>query len=108
MAYGDFKDLASGKASTKIFRNKAYNIAMDPKCGGDQRSLAAIVYKFFNKKSGGSGVNMYAVNKTKHNHQLAEELHKPVINKLKKRTVFFKKRRYLGCWFSWYAINKQV
>ena len=81
MAYGDFKDLASGTASTKIFRNKAYNIAKDPKYGGDQKSLAAIVYKFFNKKSAGSGVNMNAINKNKHNHQLAEELHKPVIKK---------------------------
>ena len=40
-------------------------------------------------------------------HQLAEELHKP-IRKFKKRTVYPGFKDYLGCWFSWYAINKQV
>ena len=34
-----------------------------------------MVYKFFDKKSKGSGVNI----KVKHNEQLAKELHKPVI-----------------------------
>ena len=39
---------------------------------------------FFDKKSSGSGVNMHTNNKTKQNHQLAEELHKPIIKKIKK------------------------
>ena len=51
-----------------------------------------MVYKFFDKKSKGCGVNTHANNKTKPNqrtlhlatHQLAEELHKPIIKKLKK------------------------
>ena len=34
-----------------------------------------MVYKFFDKKSRGGGVN----NEIKQNEQLAEELHKPVI-----------------------------
>ena len=45
-----------------------------------------MVYKFFDKKSAsGSGV---ANNEIKQNLQLAEELHKPIINNFKKRTVY--------------------
>ena len=43
-----------------------------------------MVYKFFDKKSKGSGVNI----EVKHNEQLAEELHKPIIRKFKKRKVY--------------------
>ena len=43
-----------------------------------------MVYKFFDKKSSGSSVNM----KTIFDEQLAEELHKPIIGKLKKITVY--------------------
>ena len=42
-----------------------------------------MVYKFFDKKSPGSGVNTHA-NKEK----LAEEYHKPIIRNFKKRTVY--------------------
>ena len=41
-----------------------------------------MVYKFFDKKSSGSGI----VNEP--NYQLADELHKPIIRKLKKRKVY--------------------
>ena len=51
MAYGDFKDLSRRTASDKILREKAFNIAKNPKHNGYQRSLASIVYKFFHKKS---------------------------------------------------------
>ena len=40
-----------------------------------------MVYKFFDKKNKGSGIK----NETSQNQQLAEELHKPIIRKLKKR-----------------------
>ena len=43
-----------------------------------------MVYKFFDKKSTGSGVNI----PSKFNKQLAEELHKPIIRKFKKRKVY--------------------
>ena len=49
MAYGDFKDLARKTASDKILRDKAFNIAKNPKYDGYQRGLASIIYKFFNK-----------------------------------------------------------
>ena len=41
-----------------------------------------MVYKFFDKKSSGSGIT------NKLNYQLANELHKPIIKNLKKRKVY--------------------
>ena len=38
----------------KLLRDKAFNIAKDPKCNGYQRGLASTVYKFFDKKTSGS------------------------------------------------------
>ena len=35
----------------KILKNRAFNIAKDPKYNGYQRGLASMVYKFFDKKS---------------------------------------------------------
>ena len=54
MVYGDFKDLARRTASDKALRDKAFNIAKNPKYDGYQRQLAFMVYKFFDKKSAGS------------------------------------------------------
>ena len=51
MAYGDLKDLAKRTASDKVLGDKAFNIAKNPKYNGYQRSLASMVYKFFDKKS---------------------------------------------------------
>ena len=51
MAYGDFKDLTRRTASDKILRDKAFNIAKNPKYDGYQRGLASMVYNFFDKKS---------------------------------------------------------
>ena len=82
MAYGDFKDLPKRTAADKILRDKAFKIASDQKYDGYQRGLASMVYKFFDKKSTGSGI----VNKK--NIQLANELHKPIIKKFNKRKVY--------------------
>ena len=92
MVYGDFKDLARRTASDKALRDKAFNIAKNPKYDGYQRGLASMVYKFFDKKSAsftdktisGSGVNI----PSEFNEQLAKELHKPIIRKFKKRKVY--------------------
>ena len=54
MAYGDFEDLARRTASDKALRDKAFNIAKNPKYDGYQRQLAFLVYNFFDKKSAGS------------------------------------------------------
>ena len=56
MAYGDFKDLARKTASYKFLRDKAFNIAKNPKYDGYQRGLTSVVYKIFDKKTLGSGV----------------------------------------------------
>ena len=69
MAHGDFKDLARRTASDKILRDKAFNIAKNPKYDGYQRGLASMVYNIFNEKSAGSGVNMHANNKIKQNQR---------------------------------------
>ena len=58
LAYWDFKDLARRRASDKVLRDKAFNIAKNTKYDGYQRGLASMVYRFFNKKSKGSGVNI--------------------------------------------------
>ena len=42
-----------------------------------------MVYKFFDKKSAGSGVNMHA-----NNEKLAEELYKSIIKNFLKRTIY--------------------
>ena len=57
MAYGDFKDLPRRTASDKVLHDKPFNVAKNRKYDGYQRGLASTVYKFFNRKSSGSGVN---------------------------------------------------
>ena len=55
MAYGDFKDLAKRTIADKVLQDKAFKIASDQKYDGYQWGLASMVYKFFDKKSRGSG-----------------------------------------------------
>ena len=92
MVYGDFKDLAKRTAADKVLRDKAFNIAKNPKYDGYQRGLASMVYKFFDKKTKGSGVttlaNKSAMKYTPQNEQLADELHKPTIRKFLKSKVY--------------------
>ena len=87
MTYGDFKDLKRRTAADNILRDKAYNIAKNPKYDGYQRGLASMLYKFFNKKTKGSGVTL-ANKSIPQNEQLVEELHKPIIRKFRKREVY--------------------
>ena len=69
-------------------RDKEFKIVSNPKYDGYQRVLASMVYKFFDtkstwlNKSSGSGI----INEP--NYQLANELHKPIIRKLKKEKVY--------------------
>ena len=82
MAYGKSTDLAKRTQSDKLLRDKAFKIASDPKYDGYQRGLAPMVYKFFDKKSSGSGVDAQP------NYQLANELHRQIIKKFKRRKVY--------------------
>ena len=77
-AYSDSKDLAKDK----ILKDRAYEIARNRGYYGYQRALASMVYRFFDKKTG-SGISI--------NDQLAEEFHKPVIKKFKRRKVYRQK-----------------
>ena len=75
MAYSKTKGLVKRTQPDKVLKYKAFKIASDPKYDGYQRRLASMVYKFFDKKSKGSGI----INEP--NYQLANELHKPIIRK---------------------------
>ena len=64
--------------SDEILSEKAINIAKNPKYYRYQRGLASIFCKYFGKKTSGRAIE-------KLNKELAEELHKPIIIKFKKR-----------------------
>ena len=92
MAHGDCKDLARRTVSDKVLRDKTSNIAKIPKYDGFQRALASMVYNFFDKKSASltdkSAKGGSANNEIKQNEQLAEELQKPIVKKIKKIKVY--------------------
>ena len=82
MPYNKYKGLKGRTQSDIVLKNKSYKIAGNPKFDGFQRALASMVWKFFDKRSKnvlGSGVNY---------KQLADELHKPIIKKFKRRKVY--------------------
>ena len=93
MAYGYFKDLKRRTFSEKVLRDKAFNIAKNPKYDGYQRGLASAVYKFFNKKFTGRGI---ANNEIKQNLPLAKELHKPLLETLKKEQFILDLKTIFG------------
>ena len=64
-------------------RNKAFNIAKNPKHDGYQRELASILNKFFDKKTSGGGIK----NENMSNKELAKVLLKPVTKKFDKMEV---------------------
>ena len=84
MAYAKSKDFIKGTQSDKVLKDKAFKFANNPNYDGYQRGLTAMVYKFFDKRSKGSGI----INEP--NYQLANELHKPIIkpHKFKKIKVY--------------------
>ena len=85
-AYADHKDLINRTEADKVLKDKAYDIASNPEYDSYQRGLASMVYKFFDKKSTGSGITR---NTTKSGSSiLADELHKPIIRKFNKRKVY--------------------
>ena len=72
-AYAKYKDRLNRKKS-----DVALEIAVNPKINGYQKGLALMVYKFFDKRTKGYGLNEI----------LAKELHKPIIKNLKRRKVY--------------------
>ena len=63
-------------------RDKVFKIASNLKYDGYQRGLSSTVYKFFDRKSSGTGIA------NEPHYQLANEIHKPIIKKIKKRKVY--------------------
>ena len=80
MAYGKYKDLTKRTQSDKVLKDKAFEIASNPKYDRYQRGLASMIFTFFDKKISGSGI--------KQNEQLANELNKPIIRYFKRRRVY--------------------
>ena len=101
-AYADHKDLIHRTEADKVLRDKAYDIASNPKYDGYQRGLASMVYKFFDKKSAaepsalarsslartGSGFKKFKNTTKPSSSILADERHKPFIRKFNKRKVY--------------------
>ena len=95
-AYADHKDLINRTEADKVLRDKAYDIASNPKYDGYQRGLVSMIYKFFDKKSTaepsslermGSGFKKLK-NKARNPSILADECHKLSIRKFNKRKVY--------------------
>ena len=85
-AYADHKDLINRTKADKVLKDKAHDIASNPEYDGYQRGLASMVYKFFDKKSTGSGMAKSTAEPS--SLILADELDKPVIKKFNKRKVY--------------------
>ena len=85
-AYAKYKDRLNRKQSDIVLKNKALKIAADPRVNGYQRGLVSMIYKFFNERTKGSGINLQA--NSLNNEILAEELHKPIIKNFKRRKVY--------------------
>ena len=82
MAYNKYKDLKGRAQSDIVLENKSYKIAVNPKVDGFQRALASVVWKFFDKRSKNVLGSSIEIKKS------ADELHKPIIKKFKRRKVY--------------------
>ena len=69
IAYGKSKELTKRTQSDKVLTDKAFKVASDSKCDHYQGGVASVAYKFFDKKSSGTGADAKPV------YQLADELH---------------------------------
>ena len=88
-AYADHIDLINRTEADKVLRDKAYDIAGNSKYDGYQRGLASMVYKFFDKKSMGSGTaKPSSLERIASSSILADERHKPIIRKFNRRKVY--------------------
>ena len=56
MIHGNFRDLSRRAASDNVLRDKAFNIAKNPKFDEYQRSVSSIFFNFFDRKSSGGTI----------------------------------------------------
>ena len=89
-AYDKSKDIAKRTQSDNALRDKTFKIASDPNYDGYQRGLASMVYKFFDKKSNGSGVD------AEPNYQLANELHRQIIENSRNEKFIHRLEKIFG------------
>ena len=68
MSHGDFEDLNRRTSANKVLRDKAFNIAKNPKYYRNQRGLASVVYKLFDKKTSSGTIRNEIIS----NKELAE------------------------------------
>ena len=87
-AYSNHKDLINRTEADNDLKDKAYNIASNPEYDGYQRGLASMVYRFFDKKSMGSGFKKLKNTTKPSSSILTNELHKPIIKKFNKRKLY--------------------
>ena len=86
--FNSHEDLINRTEADNVLRDKAYDITSNPKYDGYQRGLASMVYKFFDKKSAGSGFKKLKNTTKPSSSILADELHKLIIRKFNKRKVY--------------------
>ncbi len=77
--YSKFKDVSNRQVADRQLMDQAIGVANDENIDGYQRALAAMVYKFFEKK--------IQMGQGSWNEILAEELHKPVRRNFPRRRV---------------------
>ena len=82
MAYVNSRNSPKRTQSDKVLRDKPFKIASDPKYDGYHRGLPSMVCNFFDKTFSGSGIS------NEPSYHLADELHKPIIQKFKKRKFY--------------------
>ena len=70
MAYRDFKGLLRRATFGKVLCDKGFNF--------DQRRIASMAFKYFDKKSWSTSTSGDAIIQ---NQQLAEELYRPIVRK---------------------------
>ena len=84
MTYTDLKYLPRRKTSDNVLRDKAFNIAKNPKYYWYQCGIASIVYNFFDNYSCSPNTSGDAIkSETIPNQKLTEQLHGPIVKKLK-------------------------
>ena len=82
IAYGKYKELTNRTESDNFLWDQVFKVPSNLKDDGYERGLTSMVHKFFDKKSKGSGI------KSMSNHQLENELHKPIIKKKLKKDIW--------------------
>ena len=91
MTFAKYKYLTKTIQTDEILRDKVVKISTNLKYGGYKKGLASMVFMFLDKKSTGCGIAKLAnesVIKSMPNQQLANELQKPIISKLKKNQIY--------------------